>query len=145
MNQNVQNGIEHNGNGIGVALNGNPYIRRRPEQSGDQNIPTDIDPTKLQRDLSLDEDGLGESAPKSRKRRLAFVAFLTLVMLSVGAFAYMKFGGATKIDHQVKANRPGGIAQQSQQNQAQTADQQTEAAIAQAKEARRAGDEANSA
>src|SRR5262249_50894646 len=43
--------------------------------------------------------------------------------------------------HQVKVNRPGGILLQAQQLQGETNEQQTEAAIAQAKEARRAGAE----
>ena len=141
------NGIEHNGHSatLGVATEGNPYtIRRRPERLEEE---ADAGAKQGQRGLEAEEGGvLGETEPKTvGKKRFAFIGFLSLVIVSVAAFAYMKLGGETKIDHQVKANRSGGITQQAQQLQGETSDQQTEAAIAQAKEARRAGEEANAA
>ncbi|HEY8462129.1 MAG TPA: hypothetical protein VIM99_17200 [Blastocatellia bacterium] len=90
---------------------------------------------------------LGEDAElkRTRKNRYALAAFLALVVAGAIALAYAKLGGATKIDHHVKVNRPGGIILQAQQLQGERADQQTEAAIAQAKESRRSGAENNPA
>ena len=148
MIEKTQNGIEHNGHGaaLEVAAEGNPYtMRRRPERLEEEAKPGG---KQDQRGLAVEDEGeLGvETGPKTnRKRQFAFVGFLALVIAGGAAFAYMKLGGETKIDHQVKANRPGGITQQAQQLQGETGDQQTEAAIAQAKEARRAGEETNTA
>jgi hypothetical protein len=147
MNQNGHNGIQQNGHGasLGVATDGGPYtIRRRPEGFEEETVHTDIDAKEPKGGLALDdEEALGATEPKrDRKRRFLFMAFLSLALVGVAAFAYMRLGGSTKIEHQVKSNRPSGITQQAQKIQGETADQQTEAAIAQAKEARRAGDEA---
>jgi hypothetical protein len=145
MNQNGHSEIRQNGHGLHleVVTEGNPYtIRRRPDRPEAEETRA----KEVERDLGATEDEgvLDEAEPKrDRKRRYVFAAFLSLVIVSAAAFAYMKLGGATKIDHEVKVNRPGGIILQDRRLQGETTDQQTEAAIAQAKEARRAGVETN--
>src|SRR6185436_2418506 len=97
------------GAALGVAAEGNPYtMRRRPERLEEgAGTGAKQDP----RGLEAEEGGaLVEAEPKTvGKKRFAFVGFLALVIVGGAAFAYMKLGGETKIDHQVKANRPGGI------------------------------------
>jgi hypothetical protein len=146
MNPNGHSEIRQSGHGLHleVVTEGNPYtIRRRPERLGSEETPS----KEVERDLEAVEDegvpkGLGEETePKrDRKRRHVFAAFLAMVIAGAVAFAYANLGGATKIDHQVKVNRPGGAILQAQGLQGETTDQQTEAAIAQAKESRRSGD-----
>lgn len=142
MNQNGHTEIQQNEDRLHleVATEGNPYtIRRRPERLDAEDIRARE--TRRGVELAEDDDALEEIEPKrDRKRRYAVAAFLSLVIIGGVAFAYANLGGATKIDHQVKANRPGGNLLQAQQLQGETIDRQTEAAIAQAKEARRSGD-----
>lgn len=145
MNQNGHTEIQQNGRGmrLEVVTEANPYtIRRRPERLEAEEIHAKE--TKQGVEPADGAGALEEAEPKrDRKRRYVFVAFLSIVIVSVVTFVYAKLGGATKIDHQVKVNRPGGILLQAQQLQGETTDRQTEAAITQAKEARRSGDETN--
>jgi hypothetical protein len=142
MNQNDHTEIQQNGRGLNIegATEGNPYtIRRRPERFE----PEDVCAKESRREVEQAEDdgALEETEPKrGRKRRYAFAAFLSLVVIGGVAFAYANLGGSTKIDHQLKVNRPEGIMLQARQIQGETTDRQTEAAIAQAKEARRSVD-----
>jgi hypothetical protein len=142
MTQNGHTEIPQNGHGshLEVVTEGNPYtIRRRPERLEAED--PHAKETTPGMEPAEDDGALEGAGPKrDRKRRYAFAAFLSLVITGAVAFAYTKIGGATKIDHQVKMNRPGGIALQARQLQGETTDQQTEAAIAQAKEARRSVD-----
>jgi hypothetical protein len=151
MNQNGHSEIPQNDHGphMEVVTEGNPYtIRRRPERRESENIneketARGIEPAPGM-ELAEDDAALDGAGPKrDRKRRYVFAAFLSLVIIGAVTFAYAKLGGATKIDHQVKENRPAGITLQAQHIQGETTDQQTEAAIAQAKEARRSGDGAD--
>ncbi|MCI0389861.1 MAG: hypothetical protein MOB07_14020 [Acidobacteria bacterium] len=149
MNQNGHSEIHQNGHGLttGVVTESSPYytLRRRPGHTEGED--TEAKEAEQRSVEAEDENALDETEPNSnRKKRLAFAAFLLLVVAGLGTVLYLKFGYTTKIDYQVKAKRPGGIIQQGQQGQQllgeESSDQQTEAAIAQAKEARRAGDEA---
>lgn len=146
MNQNGHSEIPQNGHGshLEVVTAGNPYtIRRRPERLEAED--TQAKETTPGMEPAEDDGAIEGAGPKrDRKRRYAFATFLSLVITGAVAFAYTKIGSATKIDHQVKMNRPGGIAVQAGQLQGETIDQQTEAAIAQAKEARRSVDAVDS-
>jgi hypothetical protein len=143
MNQNGHSEIQQSGLGLHpeVVTEGNPYtIRRRPERLEAEAIHAKE--TKQGVEPADGDSALEEAEPKrDRKRRYVFVAFLSLVIVGAVTFVYAKLGGSTKIDHQVKVNRPGGILLQAQQFQGETTDRQTEAAITQAKEARRSGNE----
>src|SRR5215475_3631386 len=148
IQQNGRNGRNERGLNMDVITDGSPYtIRRRPDLLEEDDLQAGFDAKRQPRTSAVvDEDAAVEEAkPRTGRRRFVFVAFLSLVIVGGIAFAYSKLGGATKIDHQVKASRPGGITRQAQQIPVETADQQTEAAIAQAKEARRAGGETNAA
>jgi hypothetical protein len=146
MNQNGQTEIRPNGQGphLEVATEGNPYtMRRRPERRDAEDMFAKENNRATE--SAEDHDALEETKPnRDRKRRYAFAAFLSLVIIGGVALAYTKLGGATKIDHQLKVNRTGGALLQAQQLQEESNDRQIEAAIAQAKEARRSGDETES-
>jgi hypothetical protein len=142
MKQNGHSEIQQNGHGLHteVVAEGNPYtIRRRPERPDAEAVRAKE--TTRDKETAEDDGALESAEPKrDRKRRYVFAAFLSLVIIGAVTFAYAKLGGATKIDHQVKMNRPTGITLLAQQLQGETTDQQTEAAIAQAKQSRRSGD-----
>src|SRR4029079_5042979 len=115
------------------ATEGNPYtMRRRPERRDAENMFAKENNRATE--SAEDHDALEETKPnRDRKRRYAFAAFLSLVIIGGVALAYTKLGGATKIDHQLKVNRAGGALLQAQQLQEESNDRQIEAAIAQAK------------
>jgi hypothetical protein len=134
---NNQNGPTQN-----VADPGNPYCRMRQR-------PEPIEPSREDEVNRLDDDDLaGEKGGDDEigiggKRRLAFVGFLSLVLVSVAAFVYLKFGRATQIEHQVAAkskSKPSSLLGAAAPSLEDSMDQQTKAAIDQAKASRRAGD-----
>jgi hypothetical protein len=147
MNQNKHD-IATNGRGphqlpTEGIVDDNPYLRRRMvDQAGPGD--TQIKQRGVLEGKPSDEDAPPrDAAPKSnRRKKVAFGVFLLAVMVVAGALVYFKLGSTgstTKIDYRVEALRTAkpGIAQV--EGTDETRDQQTEAAIAQAKESLRAG------
>src|SRR5262245_48896428 len=142
--QPTTNGSEGHNGLQDVVTAGNPYVarRRRREEAGSENTPEQARTTTNEVE---DEIVLGEGEPKSKRgRRRGFAAFLIFAIAGLAVLLYLKFGYATKIDYVVKAKsksaamlqQPG--TQQLQGEETAAVDSQVEAAIAQAKEARRA-------
>jgi hypothetical protein len=140
MNQSGQAETKSN-NQNGPAQNDaaadNPYCRMRQRPEPSEQLGED----EVNR---LDDDLAGENDEEpGRKRRLAFVVFLALVIVSVASFVYLKFGRATQIEHQVAAkskSKPSSMLAAGSSSPEDSTDQQIEAAIAQAKASRRGGD-----
>lgn len=128
---------------LDVAVEDNPYYsRRRREEKSDP----EFDSLTQKTGAATVDDGAGpavEVKPGSdRKRRLATVGALVVLLAVGGGFLYLQFGRTTKIEHQIKA-KPSLSAQIGQGRMEQTGnespDQQTLDAIKQSQEARRAG------
>ncbi len=148
----------HNGhNGLqDVVTKASPYVtqRQRQEEAEPEDEIT-AQSKKAEENEAEDERTVKEGKPRTdRRRRLRFAAFLSVALIGVATVLYLKFGQTTKIDYFVKAKpkassmlqQPGQPAQQAAKGQ-QLADgtadsnSQVEAAIAQMREARRAGDD----
>lgn len=147
----VSNG--HNGSrGLqDITTTDSPYVVRRRQQ--EEAEPEDKTARgEAERNGADDEREITKSEPKKGgRRRLRFIAFVLVAIVGVGVALYFKFGRATKIDYFVKGKpkagamlqQPGRQEQQGQQIVGEeTSSSQVEAAIAQMKEARRTGDEA---
>lgn len=142
----TENGNGHlNGNPrLDVAVEDNPYYPRRRRE---EKTNPELDAFTRKTGAVTMDDGAGpavEVKPKSnRKRLLATVGALLVLLAAGGGLLYFQFGRATKIEHQIKS-KPGLGVQLGQgrieQTNNESPDQQTLDAIKQSQEARRAGD-----
>jgi len=161
MSENGHTANGHNGrNGLqDIITKASPYVgRRQRQEEARPEDETTAQSKKAEQNEAEDDRTLRESEPKNDgRRRLRFAAFLAVALAGVATVLYLKFGQTTKIDYLVKAKpkasglleqsgQPGQQGPKGQQPAEETAgsNSQVEAAIAQMREARRAGGESKS-